>query len=85
MSGISFALIGPSRHCPTKVYGPAGGENHSERLSFHLLARGHCANYIVLQIMSCAVLGGYVAAEYVWPFVKRHLWTRSELQRRLQV
>lgn len=39
----------------------------------------------LLQVVSLALLSSYLTAEYVWPFIKRHWWGQSSLQRRLQV
>lgn len=42
-------------------------------------------NRLVLQLLSVSILTGYLSIEYLWPFIKRHWWGNSEIQRRLQV
>ncbi|PJF18968.1 ATPase family aaa domain-containing protein 1 [Paramicrosporidium saccamoebae] len=37
-----------------------------------------------LNLFSISLLTGYLTAEYVWPFIKRRLWNRSSIQRRLR-
>lgn len=39
----------------------------------------------LLQVLSFAFLSSYLTVEYIWPFIKRHWWSQSSLQKRLQV
>lgn len=39
----------------------------------------------VVNLFSVAFLTGYLTVEYIWPYIKRRWWNRSEIQRRLQV